>query len=115
MGSYEKGASMAVVKWRKQAWKLFNCYVEHARIEYGEKTARKWSIEAAVIYDRLQKHPLSYTQEKLLAGKRHKYRSCHIMRRFKIVYYYAASSDIVYIRDIWDTRMNPETLTRRIR
>ena len=106
---------MAVVKWRKQAWQLFNSYVENARIEYGEKTARRWSKEAAIIYERLQKHPLSYTPEILLSGKRHKYRSCHIMRRFKIVYYYATSSDTVYIRDLWDTRMNPETLRRRLK
>lgn len=106
---------MAVVKWRKQAWRLFNSYVENARIEYGEKTARKWTTEASIIYDRLQKHPKSYTPEILLSGKRHNYRSCHIMSRFKIVYYYVESSDIVYIRDIWDTRMNPETLKRRIR
>ena len=69
----------------------------------------------ATRYERLQKHPLSYTPEILLLGKRHKYRSCHIMRRFKIVYYYATSSDTVYIRDLWDTRMNPETLRRRLK
>ena len=28
---------MAIVKWRKQAWQLFNRYVENARVEYGEK------------------------------------------------------------------------------
>ena len=106
---------MAIVKWRKQAWALFNAYVEHARMEYGEKTARKWSTETAIIYERLQKYPQSYTPESLLSDKRHKYRSCHIMRRFKIVYYYAPSSDIVYIRDIWDTRMAPENLKRRIK
>ena len=106
---------MAVVKWRKQAWALFNNYVEHARLEYGEKTARKWLSEASIIYDRLQKYPLSYTPESLLAEKRHHYRSCHIMRRFKIVYYYAPSSDTVYIRDVWDTRMNPITLKNRLK
>ena len=36
------------------------------------------------------------------------------MRRFKMVYYYAPSSDTVYIRDIWDTKMNPEALKRRL-
>ena len=106
---------MAVVKWRKQAWKLFNNYVEHARMEYGEKTARKWLAEASEIYDRLQKHPKSYTTESLLLGKRHQYRSCHIMRRFKIVYFYAPSSDTVYIRDLWDTKMNPITLRNRVK
>ena len=33
---------MATVKWRKQAWSLFNSYVEQARMEYGEKTANKF-------------------------------------------------------------------------
>ena len=106
---------MATVKWRKQAWSLFNSYVEQARMEYGEKTANKWLTEAAIIYDRLQKHPLSYTPEQLLRGKKHQYRSCHIMRRFKIIYYVASSSNIVYIRDIWDTRMNPQTLSLRLK
>jgi hypothetical protein len=106
---------MAVVKWRKQTWLLFNSYVEHARLEYGEKTARKWLTEVAVIYDRLQKYPLSYTPEQLLISKRHQYRSCHIMRRFKMVYYYTHTSDTVYIRDLWDTRMNPQTLVRRLK
>ena len=31
-----------------------------------------------------------------------------------MVYYYAPSSDTVYIRDIWDTKMNPEALKRRL-
>ena len=106
---------MAVVKWRKQAWHLFNCYVEHARIEFCEKTARRWLDETSIIYDRLQKYPLAYTPEALLKGKRHQYRSCHVMRRFKIVYYYSAKSDIVYIRDVWDTRINPVTLKNRLK
>ena len=105
---------MAVIKWQKQAWKLFNSYVEFSREEFGEKTARKWLAEASIIYDRLQKHPMSYTPEALLAGRRHHYRSCHIMQRFKLVYYYSEKSDTVYIRDVWDTRMNPETLKSRL-
>lgn len=106
---------MAVVKWRKQTWELFNNYVEYARFEYGEKTARKWLTEVSLLYERLQKHPLAYTIEPLLADNRHQYRSCRIMRRFKLIYYYAANSDSVHIRDIWDTRMSPETLKRRIK
>ena len=106
---------MAVVKWRKQTWSLFNDYVEYAKNEFGEKTARQWLSEASVIYERLQKYPLSYTQESLLIGKRHQYRSCHIMRRFKIIYYYSVNSDTVYIRDVWDTKMNPILLMNRLK
>jgi len=37
------------------------------------------------------------------------------MRRFKLVHYYAKTSDTVYITDIWDMRMSPETLKKRIK
>ena len=37
------------------------------------------------------------------------------MDRFKIVYYYAKPSDIVHIVDIWDSKMSPENLKKRIR
>ena len=36
-------------------------------------------------------------------------------RRFKIIYYYDEVEDLVHIVDIWDTRMNPQTLAKRIK
>ena len=36
-------------------------------------------------------------------------------RRFKIIYYYDESEDTVHLVDIWDTRMNPKALIRRIK
>jgi len=43
------------------------------------------------------------------------YRYCHIMsRRFKIVYYFDEVENVVHIIDIWDTRMSPKALIRRI-
>ncbi len=35
-------------------------------------------------------------------------------RRFKFIYYYDEVEDIVHIIDIWDTRMNPKALIKRI-
>ena len=35
-------------------------------------------------------------------------------RRFKIIYYYDESEDVVHIVDIWDTMMNPKALIKRI-
>ena len=40
---------------------------------------------------------------------------CQILGRFKIVYYYAKSSEVVHVVDIWDMLMNPENLQQRIR
>ena len=36
------------------------------------------------------------------------------MKNFKIVYVYYPSSDTVRIVDIWDMRMSPERLKKRI-
>ena len=36
-------------------------------------------------------------------------------RRFKIIYYYNETEDTVRVIDIWDTKMNPQTLVKRIR
>ena len=52
--------------------------------------------------------------ESLLKDRKHQYRSCQIMNRFKIVHYYSKSSDTVHIVDIWDMLMNPEKQQRRI-
>lgn len=51
---------MAVIEWEPQTWQLFNDLLENARIEFGEKTARRWESEIVHIYDRLKKHPTSY-------------------------------------------------------
>lgn len=36
-------------------------------------------------------------------------------RRFKIIYFYDEAEDTVHIMDIWDTKMNPKALVRRIK
>ena len=106
---------MAKINWTKKADLLFDKYVFDAYLEYGQKASQKWLKERIAFADRVAKHPESYTPESLLAERKRLYRSCHIMRRFKIIYYYAPSSDTVHIVDIWDSRMNPETLKQRIK
>ena len=106
---------MAQVKWTAKADRLFDKYVFNAFLEYGRKTSQNWMQERIAFADRVAKHPESYTPEPFLADRKHLYRSCHIMRRFKIVYYYAKSSDVVHIVDIWDTKMSPENLKQRIK
>ena len=106
---------MAKVKWTVKADRLFDKYVLNAFLEYGRKTSQKWMHQRIAFADRVAKHPESYTPESLLADRRHLYRSCIIMDRFKIVHYYAKSSDTIHIVDVWDMRMNPENLQKRIK
>jgi plasmid stabilization system protein ParE len=105
---------MATIKWNKKARRLFREHIIYARIEFGEETALRWYRQINKIEDRLRKHPESYTQEALIV-KNHVYRSAIIMKRFKIVHFYIPSSDTVRIVDIWDMRMSPEKLRRRIK
>ena len=106
---------MAQIKWTLKADRLFGQFVFNAFLEFGRKTSMKWVQQRIAFVDRVKKHPESYTPEPLLADRKHLYRSCHIMRRFKIVFYYSKSSDIVHIVDIWDSKMSPENLIKRIK
>lgn len=105
---------MAQIRWTLKADRLFDKYVLNAFLEYGSKTSKRWMQERITFANHVRKHPESYAPESILTNRKHIYRSCRIMNRFKIVYYYAKTSDTVHIVDIWDMRMNPENLKRRI-
>ena len=93
----------------------FGAYVENARLEFGVSTARKWQTERKSLEWNLKRYPTSFTPEALLLGREILYRRCHLMnRRFKLIYFYDEQNDTVRIVDIWDTRMNPKALVRRI-
>ncbi len=107
---------MAIIEWDKSAWLLFNTYLENAKLAFGRKTALRWENEMLHIYDRLKQYPTSYPPEDLLKNVVPTHRSCHLMhRRFKLIYFYDDATDTVHIMDIWDTRMSPTTLTKRIK
>ncbi len=107
---------MAKIIWQKRANRVLDERLRYSSIEFGKTTVKRWANEIAHVEARISSMPTSFTPEPLLANKKHIYRYCHLMnRRFKLVYCYYPSSDIVRIADLWDTRMNPETLKRRIR
>jgi plasmid stabilization system protein ParE len=106
---------MAKIIWSEEAIRVYLEHVEYARMEFGRSTAKRWQTERKQIEWRLELYPTSYPPEPLLRNMAKIYRSCHIMRkRFKIIYSYDEVNDMVHVLDIWDTRMNPETLTSRI-
>ena len=107
---------MAIIEWDESAWQLYNDYLENAKIAFGRKTALRWESELLQIYERLKHYPISYPPEDLLKGEKPLHRFCHMMhRRFKLIYFYDEADDIVHIMDIWDTRMDPKVLVRRIK
>ena len=106
---------MAKVIWTIKADRLFDKYVFNAFSEYGQKTSKKWMQERIFFADRVAKHPESYAIEPILTERKHQYRSCIILGRFKLVYFYAKSSDCVHVVDVWDMLMNPAKLANRIK
>jgi plasmid stabilization system protein ParE len=107
---------MAKIIWRDNALQLLAQYIDNALIEFGKKAAKRWLTEKKNIEWRLERYPDSFPPEELLQGRTILHRRCHMMhRRFKLIYHYEETEDTVYVEDIWDTRMNPETLIRRIK
>ena len=107
---------MSKIIWREDVLLLLSQYINNALEEFGESTAKRWYSEIKQIEWRLERYPDSYPPEELLLGRKILHRRCHLMhRRFKLVYHYDEIADIVYIEDIWDAKMNPKILQRRIK
>lgn len=107
---------MATIIWHNTAKQQLIDNITYAMVEFGATTANRWETDVQAVEKRLEHYPISYPPESLLSSSVKLYRYCHIMhRRFKIIYYYDETKDVVTIMDIWDTRMNPQTLIRRIK
>ena len=107
---------MVKIIWEESALAVLLEYIENARLEFGDSTVKRWQKERKAIEWRLEHYPTSYPPDELLLERPALYRHCHLMhRRFKIIYYYDEVEKAVHIIDIWDTRMNPNALIRRIK
>ena len=105
---------MAKVKWQKRAERELYRYLVKGFIEFGEKTANKFADRVSHISHELEKYPEIGYPEPLLKDRKKFYRTYHINKRFDIIYYYSKSTDTVHISDIWDTRREPSSLSKRI-
>ena len=82
--------------------------------EFGTSVAKKTAQTIQEIEDDLSRWPTAGFPEPLLKGSSQLYRARHINKRFKMIYRYEETKDLVYIEDIWDTRRHPDNLTTRI-
>ena len=107
---------MAKIDWTENFQQQLDLYLGNASIEFGMSTALRWVDEIAAFEARVKSWPTSYSPESLLHDRKILYRRCQVMnRRFKLIYYYDEAEDTVHLVDIWDTRMNPKSLIRRIK
>jgi plasmid stabilization system protein ParE len=116
VGRIASKVSMATIIWEDTAKLQLAENITYAMMEFGKTTAIRWEKDVRAVEWRLERYPTSYPPEPTLQDRPHLYRHCHLMhRRFKLIYFFDESNDIVRVMDIWDTRMNPEALIKRIK
>lgn len=85
-------------------------------MELGKGTAIRRAKEIAAFEKHVKSWPTSYSPESLLRDKIILYRRCHVINRcFRLIYYYGEKDNVVHVVDIWEAKMNPKTLIRKIR
>ncbi|MBQ8988557.1 MAG: type II toxin-antitoxin system RelE/ParE family toxin [Prevotella sp.] len=106
---------MAIVTWDIQAVETRIALLEYGAENFGPITAKKFSEEI----DRLEKfialNPESGFIEPLLQGLGRLFRGKNFKKHFRLIFFYDEEKDNVHIVDIWDTRMAPKTLIKRIK
>ncbi|MBQ9671615.1 MAG: type II toxin-antitoxin system RelE/ParE family toxin [Prevotella sp.] len=106
---------MAQVIWQKRAEKELYKLLVNGFLEFGETTANRFTEQVRLLNGELQKFPEIGYPEPLLRERNKLYRSVHIQKRFKLIYYFSPSTDTVHVADIWDTKRSPEILQKRNR
>jgi len=106
---------MAQVIWQKRAEKELYKYLVKGFLEFGETTANHFAEKVAQINADLERHPEIGYPEPLLQSRKRLYRAKNILKRFKLIYYYAQTTDKVHIADVWDMRREPSKLSKRIK
>ena len=105
---------MAKVKWTRPAQTIRKRFYLQGMRDFGITTANKTDKRIEVIENDLELWPTTGFPEPLLRGTVPFYRSRHINKRYKLIYWYDEETDVVTIEDIWDTRRSPQNLTQRI-
>ena len=80
----------------------------------GKKAAKRFVNKIAKKILDLRKSPYICSVEPMLEGYPQKYRSLVAHSYFKVIYYIDEDAKIIYVADIWDTRMDPEELQSHV-
>ena len=102
-------------EWKKKAETELEKISMYCAEQFGKRTADKFIDTIDLQIKRLTKNPELGFPEPLLAERHRKYRSLMVNDHFKLVYYYDEAKNIIYIIDLWDTRREPQSLSKRIR
>ena len=104
-----------VVKWFAKAQLHWDEQLMYCAETFGKNTALESIQTVEEKIERICKYPESGTPEPLLKDEKHLYRFVHIQQRIKLIYRYDEHQQVIYIVDVWNTRMAPQHLIERMR
>ncbi|MBQ5377848.1 MAG: type II toxin-antitoxin system RelE/ParE family toxin [Prevotella sp.] len=103
------------VKWFAKAQQHWEEQLNYCAETFGIHTALDCVRIAEEMIERICKYPESCPIESLLKDKKMTYRFIRIKNRIKLIYRYDAQQQIIYIVDVWNTRMSPTNLLDRMK
>lgn len=101
--------------WTNTAQRHWIEQLEYCAKTFGETTASEFIKKTDEKIDRICKFPESGMREPLLKEKDSAFRYVYIQKRIKLIYRYDEELQIVYIEDVWNTKMDPEHLLDRMK
>lgn len=104
---------MFEIEWSKRANKRRISILTYGMQVFGQETARQLNDRIEDYVDSLVANPFMGSIEPLLREHRSEYRSLVVHEHYKLIY--RIDGDRIHIVDLWDTRREPATLSRRIR
>ena len=103
------------VKWFEKALQHWEEQLDYCAETFGLRTALT-SVEILESkIDKICKFPEAGVPEPLLHDELFFYRYVHIQKHIKLIYRFDEQRQIIYIVDVWNTRISPENLLDRMK
>ena len=106
--------AMAKIKWDKLGRQSLFEILRYGSQVWGKKAAKNLRLKIKDAERLLSANPLMGKNEPELQGSKLQFRSLVIHEHYKLIYYYAPEKDLLRIVDIWNTRMSPANLVKRM-
>lgn len=103
------------IKWFVRAQQHWDEQLDYCAETFGKKTALDSIKAAEEKIEWISQYPTAGTPEPLLKDEKQVYRFVFIQKRIKLIYRYDEQLQTIFIVDVWNTRMSPQHLLKRMK
>ena len=103
-----------LLRFSNQAWESWESIVSFYADNYGSKAISDLTDRFEAKCESIRKFPESGSLEPLAYGLTPTYRFFYISKYLKVIYYIDNKEKSINVADIWDARMSPQKLRRRL-